>query len=70
MEKYGILERGMDLADVASYAAGTGFLPPQRHQVIEIPDDELANGLNTKESLLKHSFTNSNLYTVRKPANS
>lgn len=68
MQKYGILERGMELADVAAYTAGLGFCPPRQHRVIELPEDELQQGVWTKDRLLERSFTNSNLYTVQKPA--
>ena len=67
MKKYGILERGMDLADVERYTAGTGFAPPSQQKVIEF-DSTLGGATLTPEFLAQTRATPSNLYIVEKPA--
>jgi uncharacterized protein YbaR (Trm112 family)/SAM-dependent methyltransferase len=68
MEKYGILERGMTLADVGGYLRGTGFLKPAQHQVLEFDAAAGARASLTDEFLTQHGFTATNLYTIDKPA--
>jgi SAM-dependent methyltransferase/uncharacterized protein YbaR (Trm112 family) len=67
MEKYGILERGMSLADVRGYVRGSGFLPPVQHHVLETDVSTAARASLTDEFLTKYGFTASNLYTIDKP---
>ena len=55
MEKYGILEKGMDLSDIRSYIKGEDFLPPEQHYVLKLKKDEL-------KSYLDHSFARSHSY--------
>jgi len=67
MEKYGILERGMSLADVRGYVRGSGFSPPVQHHVLETDVPTAARASLTDEFLTKCGFLASNLYTVDKP---
>jgi hypothetical protein len=65
MEKYGILERGMELADVAGYAAGIAFNPPEQILVIRTTTAELGGRLD--QSFAKsHSAVGGNLFRLTK----
>jgi uncharacterized protein YbaR (Trm112 family)/SAM-dependent methyltransferase len=67
MEKYGILERGMELADVAGYAEGTAFGAPEQMFVLRVAQDELGAGLD--DAFLKqHSALEGNLFKLVKGA--
>jgi SAM-dependent methyltransferase/uncharacterized protein YbaR (Trm112 family) len=67
MEKYGILERGMSLADVRGYIRGSGFSPPVQHHVLETDVSTAAGACLTDEFLTKYGFLATNLYTIDKP---
>jgi len=67
MEKYGILERGMNLEDVRGYVNGSGFLEPSEHHVLEIDASTAARASLTDEFLSQHGFTSTNLFTIDKP---
>jgi SAM-dependent methyltransferase/uncharacterized protein YbaR (Trm112 family) len=69
MEKYGILEKGMELADVAAYAEGTSFQPPQQIVVLRAFASELGDRLDPG-FVDRHSIVRGNLFqlTKRKPA--
>lgn len=67
MQKYGILERGMDLSDVENYTLGTGFMPPKQHYVVELNNSTPRRRLLKEEGIKERSLTNSNLFTIEKP---
>src|SRR5258708_14167760 len=47
MSKYGTLEKGMELSDVADYLAGTGIVAPEQQWVVRATGRELAlNAVN------------------------
>jgi SAM-dependent methyltransferase len=65
MRKYGILEKGMDLADVRAYVENTGLGAPVQHYVLKV--DQGVIGTRTTEQFLRdHSYTPANLFTIRK----
>ncbi len=55
MEKYGILEKGMELSDIRSYIQDEDFLPPEQHYVLKLKKEEL-------KSYLDHSFARTHSY--------
>jgi len=55
MEKYGILEKGMELSDIRSYIRDEDFLPPEQHYVLKLKKEEL-------KSYLDHNFARSHSY--------
>lgn len=55
MEKFGILEKGMELSDIRSYIKGEDFLSPEQHYVLKLKKDDL-------KSYLDHSFARSHSY--------
>lgn len=65
MDKYGILEKGMDLEDVAAYCSGLKFLPPEQHYILETAREEQNRPLSL-EFIDTHSYVDSNIYIVRK----
>jgi len=67
MEKYGILERGMNLEDVRGYVQGSGFLEPAEHHVLEIDASTVAHASLTDEFLSQHGFRSTSLFTIDKP---
>jgi len=67
MEKHGILERGMDLADVAQYIEGTSFLPPKQELILRVSDPPAASP-PPAEYLSHHNWSANNLFTIRKPS--
>jgi SAM-dependent methyltransferase/uncharacterized protein YbaR (Trm112 family) len=66
MQKYGILERGMELSDISLYIAGSGLSNPVQHRVIEVSDPQASAMKLSADMLRTYAFTNSNLYTVEK----
>ena len=64
MAKYGTLEVGMELEDVADYAAGSGLVDYRRHDVIgeEVRADGIAPPLPQRTQLMAN-----HMYTLRKP---
>ncbi len=40
-ERYGTLEKGMDLRDVQQYVAGSGLEPPIQHYILDVPHVDL-----------------------------
>jgi SAM-dependent methyltransferase/uncharacterized protein YbaR (Trm112 family) len=67
MQKYGILERGMDLAAIEGYTRGTDFLKPKRHNIVEVDDSVPRSALLADQNWQRYSFTNSNLFSLEKP---
>jgi len=67
MTKYGILEKGMELADVERYIAGLPFAPPEQHYVLRASAETLAGGIDLP-SAWRHSLFHGNLFRIRKDA--
>lgn len=67
MKKYGILERGMSLADVEGYVRGTGFERPAQHHVLELDAAIAAKASLTEAFIAQHGFSATSLYSVDKP---
>ena len=65
MDKYGILEKGMDLEDVIDYCSGLQVLPPEQHYILGIRRDEQGKAL-TPEFIHSHSYVDCNVYRVKK----
>jgi SAM-dependent methyltransferase len=65
MEKYGILERGMELDDVAGYAAGTAFGDLGQVYVIRASQDELGREIDPG-FFKRHSAFDGNLFRLSK----
>lgn len=68
MEKYGILERGMDLTDVLQYVAGTGFRSVEQTIPLRITHRERWRGLSGL-FVVAHNWSAANLFVInRTPA--
>jgi hypothetical protein len=67
MEKYGILERGMELDDVAGYAEGTSFGPPEQLFLLRVAQAELGATLDNA-FFKQHSAFDGNLFKLVKGA--
>ena len=67
MEKYGILERGMELDDVTGYADGTSFGPPEQLFLLRVAQAELGATLD-RAFLRQHSAFDGNLFKLVKGA--
>lgn len=65
MEKYGILERGMDLEDVVEYCDGLAFSSPEQHYILKINREEQEHVLSP-DFIHSHSYVDSNIYLVKK----
>lgn len=65
MTKYGILEKGMGLADVERYIAGLPFAPPEQHYILRASAETLAEGIDLP-SAWRHSLFHGNLFRIRK----
>ena len=62
--KYGILEKGMELVDVAAYAEGTAFAPPEQIFLVRAHHGDLSKKL--VEVAQANSATDGNVYRLRK----
>src|SRR4051812_28041264 len=67
MTRYGILEKGMELADVERYIAGLPFAPPEQHYVLRASSETLQAGVDLA-SAWRHSLFHGNLFRLRKDA--
>ena len=65
MQKYGILERGMELSDVAEYAAGTGLAGPEQLFVLRLARDDVGSEMDPS-FLRRHSAVEGNLFRLTK----
>ncbi|MCP5107721.1 MAG: methyltransferase domain-containing protein [bacterium] len=65
MDKYGILEKGMDLEDVVEYCEGLNVLPPEEHFVLKVQRGEPDKTLSP-EFIHSHSYVDCRLYVVKK----
>lgn len=66
MAKYGILEKGMELADVASYAEGAGFAAPEQIFLVQAGHGDLSK--RVVEVARLHSPVEGNIFRLRKGA--
>jgi SAM-dependent methyltransferase/uncharacterized protein YbaR (Trm112 family) len=67
MTRYGILEKGMERADVETYIAGLPFAPPEQHYILRATAETLADGIDLP-SAWRHSLFHGNLFRLRKDA--
>ncbi len=68
MEKYGILERGMELTDVFQYVAGTNFRNVEQAIPLRISHRERWKSMSN-QFVLKHNWSAANLFVInRTPA--
>lgn len=65
MQKYGILERGMELSDVAGYAAGTALADPEQMFVLRVARDDVGAEVDSR-FLRRHSAVEGNLFRLVK----
>jgi uncharacterized protein YbaR (Trm112 family)/SAM-dependent methyltransferase len=65
MQKFGILEKGMELTDVEAYAADLPFARPEQHYVMHASAAELEQGI-TLPSAWRHSIFHGNVFRIRK----
>ncbi len=65
MDKYGILEKGMDLEDVNGYCRGLQVEPPEQHYVLKFQHTE-SSGTLTPEFIRDHSYVDCNIYRIKK----
>ena len=67
MAKYGILERGMELADVRDYTAGTRLRHAEQIFPLRVPHDKLMTPLSA-EFLAAHNWSPANLFRIERTA--
>ncbi len=65
MEKYGILEKGIETEDIKAYCEGLDFMPPEQHFMLKIHQGEQGKVLTSK-FIKSHSFVECNIFTIRK----
>ena len=65
MEKYGILEKGIEKEDIKAYCEGLDFMPPEQHFMLKIHQGEQGKVLTSK-FIKSHSFVECNIFTIRK----
>jgi SAM-dependent methyltransferase/uncharacterized protein YbaR (Trm112 family) len=65
MDKYGILEKGMELEDVNHYCDGLKILPPEQHFILIMQRNEQNKNLSP-EFILSHSYTDCNVFVIKK----
>jgi SAM-dependent methyltransferase len=65
MQKFGILEKGMELEDVEDYIAGAPFAPPERRYVLHVSNSDLANGMS-EAAAWRHSDFHGHIFRIRK----
>ncbi len=66
MEKYGILERGMELDDVLGYAAGTALECTEQVYALRVAQDDAGAGQLNSQFLKRHSAHEGNLFKLVK----
>lgn len=65
MQKFGILEKGMELEDVEDYIAGAPFMPPERRYVLHVSGSDLANGVS-EAAAWRYSDFHGHIFRIRK----
>lgn len=67
MEKYGILEKGIETEDIKAYCKELNFLPPEQYFMLKIHQREQGKVLTSK-FIKSHSFVECNIFVIRKKA--
>jgi ubiquinone/menaquinone biosynthesis C-methylase UbiE/uncharacterized protein YbaR (Trm112 family) len=67
MEKYGILEKGIETEDIKAYCEELNFMPPEQHFMLKIHQKEQGKVLTSK-FIKSHSFVECNIFVIRKKA--
>ena len=65
MDKYGILEKGMELDDVEGYIEGLPFAPPEQHYILHASAADLDRGI-PRLTAWRHSLFHGNTFRIRK----
>lgn len=65
MEKYGILEKGIEAADIKDYCEGLNFMPPEQYFMLKISHEEQGKALTSK-FIKSHSLVECNIFVIRK----
>ncbi|MCP4148555.1 MAG: methyltransferase domain-containing protein [bacterium] len=65
MDKYGILEKGMDLEDVVDYCEELDFDPPEQHYVMKVQRGKEPKSL-TQEFIFNNTYVDCNIFVVKK----
>jgi ubiquinone/menaquinone biosynthesis C-methylase UbiE/uncharacterized protein YbaR (Trm112 family) len=65
MDKYGILEKGMELEDVNEYCQGLDVIPPEQHFILNIQKKDKKQRLST-DFIFSHSYIDCNLFVIKK----
>jgi SAM-dependent methyltransferase/uncharacterized protein YbaR (Trm112 family) len=65
MDRFGTLEKGMNLEDVVAYAKGTGFDLPQQHLVLKLEQGR-AHKLLRDDVIKASSYATANLFSIKK----
>jgi ubiquinone/menaquinone biosynthesis C-methylase UbiE len=65
MEKYGILEKGIETEDIKAYCEGLNFMPPEQHFMLKIDHEEQGKVLTSK-FIKSHSLVECNIFVIRK----
>ena len=65
MDKYGILEKGMEIGDVEEYIEGLPFGPPEQHYILHASAADLERGI-PRPAAWRHSLFHGNTFRLRK----
>ena len=65
MDKYGILEKGMEIDDVEGYIEGLPFAPPEQHFILHASAADLERGIPML-GVWRHSLFHGNTFRIRK----
>ncbi|MGD2086731.1 MAG: methyltransferase domain-containing protein [Candidatus Aminicenantes bacterium] len=65
MDKYGHLERGMELEDVNEYCHGLNVISPEQHFILNIQNKEQNQRLSP-DFILSHSHIDCNVFVIKK----
>jgi len=65
MEKYGILEKGIETEDLMAYCEGLDFTPPEQYFMLKINHEEQGKALTSK-FIKSHSLADCNIFVIRK----
>ena len=67
MQKFGILEKGMEHEDIEDYIAGSAFAAPEMHYVLHVSRADLERGI-TQAAAWRHSLFHGHIFRIRKSA--
>jgi uncharacterized protein YbaR (Trm112 family)/SAM-dependent methyltransferase len=67
MQRFGILEKGMELEDIENYIVGLPFASPERHFVLHTSLRDLESGV-TQVNAWRHSLFHGHIFRIRKDA--